>query len=100
MEFAPFVIESYGAIGASAQAVCKLAGIAAEELHSGWGSGEAVASCITAVAVALHRGNARTVRSCYRTASSALSGAGPGRPRGAKDRVPRRPGSGARYMLH
>jgi hypothetical protein len=36
----------------------------------------------------------------YRTASRALSGGCPGRPRGVKDRVPRRHGSGARYTLH
>jgi uncharacterized protein YidB (DUF937 family) len=99
MEFSPFVIESYGAFGDCAQAVCKLAGIAAEELHSGWTCGEAVASCIAAAAVALHRGNARAVRSCYRMASKSLSGAGPGRPRGAKDRIPRQAGSGLRYKL-
>ncbi len=99
MEFSPSVIESYGAFGDCAQAVCKLAGIAAEELHSGWRCGEAVASCIVAAAVALHRGNARAVHSCYRMASKSVSGAGPGRPRGAKDRIPRQAGSGLRYKL-
>jgi hypothetical protein len=71
MEFAPFVVESYGAFGASAQAVRKLAGIAADV---GGAVVKSVASYITAVAVALqlHRGNARAVRSCYRTASRAI----------------------------
>ena len=100
MDFSPFVLESYGAFGTSAQAVCKLAGTAADQLPTGWDCGEAVASCIAAAAVALHRGNGMAVRSCCRMASKALSGAGPGRPRGSKDRVPRRPGSGLRYLLH
>jgi len=44
MTFSPFVIEAYGAFGDCAQAVCRFAGVAAEELD-GWGCGEAVALC-------------------------------------------------------
>lgn len=96
LQFLPFVLEAYGAFGECAQDVCRLAGTAAKMLNSGWRTGEATASCVAASAVAMHRGNAIMVRSCYRRAARAESGAGPGRPLGSLDLSPRKSGCGPR----
>jgi hypothetical protein len=94
LEFSPFIIESFGAFGATAEYVCKLAGHAAAEHSTGWRTGEAVAACVAAASIAMHRGNAMMVRACHTRALRLACGAGPGRPKGSLDKSVRRPGSG------